>query len=53
MVCSRTHDDVNLLGENVNTIKKKTQALLDASKGVGLHANGEKPKCMFMVVTRM
>jgi hypothetical protein len=37
-------DDVNLLGDNVDTIKKKTQTLIDASKEVGLEVNTEKTK---------
>jgi hypothetical protein len=28
-------DDVNLLGDNIDTIKKKVQTLIDASKEVG------------------
>jgi hypothetical protein len=28
-------DDVNLLGDNINSTKKNTQTLIDASKEVG------------------
>jgi hypothetical protein len=35
-------DDVNLLGDNIATIKKKTETLTDASKEVGLEINVEK-----------
>jgi hypothetical protein len=31
--------DVNLLGDNIDTIKKNTQTLIDASKEVGLEVN--------------
>jgi sorting nexin-29 len=37
-------DDVNLLGHNIDIIKKNTQTLIDASKEVGLEANAEKTK---------
>jgi hypothetical protein len=32
-------DDVNLLGDNIETIKKNTQTLIDASKEDGLEVN--------------
>jgi hypothetical protein len=35
-------DDVNLLGDNIDTIKKSTETLIDASKEVGLEINAEK-----------
>jgi hypothetical protein len=45
LVCA---DSVNLLSENVDIIKKNTEALLDASKEVGLEVNAEKTRYMFM-----
>jgi hypothetical protein len=32
-------DDVNLLGDNMHTIKKNTQALIDVRKEVSLEVN--------------
>jgi hypothetical protein len=32
-------DDVNLLGDNIDTIKKNTVTLIDASKEIGLELN--------------
>jgi hypothetical protein len=37
-------DDLNLLQENIDTVKKNTDALIDASKEVGLGVNAEKTK---------
>jgi sorting nexin-29 len=41
-------DDVNLLGNNIDAIKKMTETLTDASKEVGLEINVEKPGNMLL-----
>jgi hypothetical protein len=41
-------DDVNTLGDNIDTIKKTTETLIDASKEVGLAMNVEKTKQMLL-----
>jgi hypothetical protein len=41
-------DDVNLLGDYLDTIKKGTQTLIDASKDVGLVVNTERIKHMLL-----
>jgi hypothetical protein len=41
-------DDVNLLGDNIDSIKKNTETLIDASKEDGLEINVEKTKYMLL-----
>jgi hypothetical protein len=43
-------NDLNMVGENIDTIQKNTKALLDASKEVGLKVNPENTK--YMLVSR-
>jgi hypothetical protein len=41
-------DDVNVLGDNIDTTEKYTETLIDASKEVGLEINMEKTKYMLL-----
>jgi hypothetical protein len=41
-------DDMNLLKDNIGTIKKSTETLINSSKEVGLDINAEKTKYMLL-----
>jgi hypothetical protein len=41
-------DDVNLLGDNIYTMKENTETLIDSTKEVGLEINMEKTKYMLL-----
>jgi hypothetical protein len=40
--------DVSLPGDNIATIKKKTEISIDASKEVGIKIDVEKTKCLLL-----
>jgi hypothetical protein len=39
---------VNLLGDNIHTINKNAETIIDASKKVGIEINEEKTKYMLL-----
>jgi hypothetical protein len=41
-------DNVNILGKNINIIKKNKEVPLDANKKFGLEENTQRTKYMFM-----
>ena len=41
-------DDVNILGGNAHTVKENEEALLVATKEIGLEINADKTKYIFM-----
>jgi len=45
-------NDANILGRSVHTIKKNTEALVIASKEIGLEVNANKTKYSYMVMSR-
>jgi hypothetical protein len=44
-------DNVNLLSDNIDTLKKNTQTLIYVSKEVGLEVNTEKTKYMLLALS--
>ena len=42
--------DVNMLGENLQTVRENTEVFIEASKDIGLEANYEKTK--YMITSR-
>ncbi|KAJ4433996.1 hypothetical protein ANN_16315 [Periplaneta americana] len=41
-------DEVNMLGENTQTVRENTEILVEASRAIGLEVNPEKTKYMIM-----
>jgi hypothetical protein len=54
LILNRSHqllvyaDNVNLLGDKIDTIKKNTEILIGASKEVGIEVNAKKRKYMLL-----
>ena len=43
-------DDVNMLGENLQTVRENSEIFIKASKDIGLEVNSEKTK--YMITSR-
>jgi hypothetical protein len=41
-------DDVNLLEDNIGTVKKSTETVIDASEDIGLEVNTEQTRYMLL-----
>jgi hypothetical protein len=41
-------DDVNLLGDSINTVKENIESFIEASRDIGLEINAKKMKYMIM-----
>jgi hypothetical protein len=41
-------DDIKILGDNIDAIKKSIETLTDRSKEVGLEINAEKTQCILL-----
>jgi hypothetical protein len=39
-------DDMNLLEDNIDTLRTNTETVIDASREIGLEINIEKTNCM-------
>jgi hypothetical protein len=48
LLLALTECNANLFGENVNTIKRNRETLLDSSKDVGLEVNAQEAKYVLM-----